>query len=95
VQIEVTEYLLLLGAESFVFQFSIQNIKIRVYRTTVFLLFCMGLKLGQNKIKNTTRLPLLTHSRNCYTCNQTLKRKRRNILMTEANIFCETTNLFP
>jgi len=28
VQIEVTDYLLLLGAESFVFQFSIQNIKI-------------------------------------------------------------------
>jgi len=92
VQIEVTEYLLLLGAESFVFQFSIQNIKIKVYRTTVFLLFCMGVKLGQKK---TTRLPLLTHSRNCYTCNQTLKRKRRNILMTEENIFCETTNLFP
>ena len=93
-QIEVTEYLLLLSAESFVFQFSIQNIKIKIYRTTVFLLFCMGVKLGQNK-KNTIRLPLLTHSRNCYTCNHTLKRKRRNILMTEENIFCETTNLFP
>jgi len=51
VQIEVTEYLLLLGAKSFVFQFSIQNIKIKVYRTTVFLLFCMGVKLGQNKKK--------------------------------------------
>ena len=92
-QIEVTEYLLLLGSESFVFQFSIQNIKIKVYRTTAFLLFFMRVKLGQNK-KNTTRLPRLKHSRNCYTCNQTLKMKRRNILMTEVNIFCETTNLF-
>jgi hypothetical protein len=26
-----------------------KNIKIKVYRTTVFLLFCMGLSLGQNK----------------------------------------------
>jgi len=51
VQIEVTEYLLLLGAEYFVFHFSIQNIKIKVYRTTLFLLFCMGVKLGQNKKK--------------------------------------------
>ena len=53
-----------------------KNIKIKVYRTTVFPLFCKGVKLGQNK-KKTTRLPLLTHSRNCYTCNQTLKMKRR------------------
>jgi len=50
-QIEVTEYLLSLGAESFVFQFSIQNIKINVNRTTVFLLFCVGVKLDQNKKK--------------------------------------------
>jgi len=54
-----------------------KNIKIKVYRTTVFLLFCKGVKLDQN-IKKTTRLPLLMHSRNCYTCNQTLKRKWRN-----------------
>ena len=51
-----------------------KNIKIKVYRTTVFPLSCKGVKLGQNK--KTTRLPLLKHSRNCYTCNQTLKRKR-------------------
>jgi len=25
------------------------NIKIKVYRSTVFLLFCKGVKLGQNK----------------------------------------------
>jgi len=54
-----------------------KNIKIEVYRTTVFLLFCKGVKLGQKK-KKTTRLPLLTHSRNCYTCIQTLTRKRRD-----------------
>ena len=46
-----------------------KNLKIKVYRTTVFLLFCKGVKLGENK-RNTTRLPLLTHSRNCYTCNE-------------------------
>jgi len=54
-----------------------KNIKIKVYISKDFRLFCKGVKLGQNK-KKTTRLPLLTHSRNCYTCNQTLKRKRRD-----------------
>jgi len=29
-----------------------KNIKIKVYRTTVFLLFCKGVKLGQNKKKS-------------------------------------------
>ena len=48
-QIEFTEDLLSLGAESFVFQFSIQNIKIKVNRTIVLLLFCMDVKLDQNK----------------------------------------------
>ena len=47
-QIEVTECLLLLGEESFVSLLP-KNIKIKVYRTTVFLLFCKGVKLGQNK----------------------------------------------
>ena len=55
-----------------------KNIKIEVYRATVFLLFCKGVKLGQNKKKKTTPFPLLTQSRNCYTCNQNLKRKRRD-----------------
>ena len=50
-QIEVTECLLTLSAESFVFQFAMQNTKIKVYRTTVFLLFCRSVKLGQNKKK--------------------------------------------
>jgi len=54
-----------------------KNIKIKVYKSTVFLLFGKGVKLGQNK-KKTTRLPLLTHSLNCHTCNPTLKRKRRD-----------------
>jgi len=53
-----------------------KNIKIKVYTSTVFLLFCKGVKLGQKE--KTTRLPLLTHSRNCYTCNQTLKRTRKD-----------------
>jgi hypothetical protein len=26
-----------------------KNINIKVHRTTIFLLFCMGVKLGQNK----------------------------------------------
>jgi hypothetical protein len=35
------------GAKSFVFQFATQNIKInKTYRTTIFLLFCMGVKLS-------------------------------------------------
>ena len=34
-QIEVRECLLLFGAESFVFRFAIQNIKIKVYRTII------------------------------------------------------------
>ena len=56
-----------------------KNIKIKVHRTTVFPLSCKGVKLGQNNNKKkTTWLPLLTHSRNCYSCNQTLKRKRRD-----------------
>ena len=54
-----------------------KDINIKLYRATVFLLFCKGVKLGQNK-KKTTRLPLLTHSRNCYTCNQNVKRKQRD-----------------
>ena len=29
-----------------------KNVKIKVYRTTVFLLFCKGVKLGQNKKKD-------------------------------------------
>jgi hypothetical protein len=55
-----------------------KNIKIKVHRSTVILLFCKGVKLGQNK-KTNIRVPLLTHCRNCHTCNQTLKRKRREI----------------
>jgi len=89
VQIEVTEYLLSLGAESFVFQFSIQNIILQFSCCFVWVWNLIKIK------KNTNRLPLLTHSQNYYICNQTLKRKRRDILMTEENVFCETTNLFP
>jgi hypothetical protein len=55
-----------------------KNIKIKAYRSTVFLLFCKGVKLGRDKKKKTTRLPLLTYSQNCYTCNQTLKRTRKD-----------------
>ena len=57
-----------------------KNIKIKLYRATVFLLFCKGVKM---------------HSRNCYTCNLTLKRKRKdNFNVIRENVFCETTNLF-
>jgi hypothetical protein len=50
-QIEVTECLLSLGAESFVCSVLTQELKIKAYRTTVFLLFCKGVQLGKNKIK--------------------------------------------
>ena len=53
-----------------------KNIKMKVYRTTVFPLFCKGVKLGQNK-KGPPGPHCVTQSRNCYTCNQTWKRKRR------------------
>jgi len=55
-----------------------KNIKIKIRRTTILLLFCMGVKLGKNKKKKTTRFPLFAHSRKCYTCNQALKRTRKD-----------------
>ena len=51
-----------------------KNIMIKVYRTTIFLLYCKGVKLGQNKEKPPGSH--LMHSRNCYTANQTLKSKQ-------------------
>jgi len=54
-----------------------KNIMIKVQRITVFLLFCKGVKLGKNKNKKRPRGSHLTHSWNCYTSNETLKRKRR------------------
>jgi hypothetical protein len=48
VQIEVTECLLSLGAETFSARLLSKNMKIKVYRTTGFL-FCMGVKRGRNK----------------------------------------------
>jgi len=48
-QIEVTECMLLLGEESFFFQDSIQNIKIKIYRTRVFLLFSWAWNLVKMK----------------------------------------------
>ena len=44
--------------------------------------------------KRTTRIPLLAHSRNCHTCNQTLKMKRRDNFNDPTECVCETTNLF-
>ena len=38
----------------------------------------MGVKLGQIFKKKTTPLPLFAHSQDCFTYNQTLKRKRRD-----------------
>ena len=48
-QIEVTECLLSLGAELLSSGLLSKNIKIKVYRTTVYPLFCKGLKLGRDK----------------------------------------------
>ena len=53
-----------------------KNIKIKVYRTTVFLLFCKGVKLGQNK-KNHPVSTVNALSK-LLTCNQTVKRKLRD-----------------
>jgi hypothetical protein len=72
-----------------------KNIQIKAYRSAVFLLFCNSVKLGPSKKKNITQLPLLTRSRNYYTCNQTLKMKRKDNFNDIENVFCETTNLFP
>ena len=47
-QIEFGECLLSFGAESFVFQFPIKNIQIKTYIIIIFLLFCMGVKLGRS-----------------------------------------------
>jgi hypothetical protein len=38
--------LLSFGAESFVFQYVTKNIKIKISRTQILPLFCMGVKLG-------------------------------------------------
>jgi hypothetical protein len=40
--IEVRECLLLFGAESFVFQFAIKHIKIKIYRTIILLVVLYG-----------------------------------------------------
>jgi len=55
--------------------------------------FCMGVKLVHSK-KN-TRLPLFTHSRNCYTCNHTLERKWSDNFNEIREYFLWKTILFP
>ena len=47
-QIEARECLLSFDAESFVFQFAIQNIKINMYRGIILPLVCIGVKLGRS-----------------------------------------------
>ena len=48
-QIEVTECLLSLGAEPFVFQFAIQEYKDYGIQNYSFPVFCKGVKFGQKK----------------------------------------------
>jgi hypothetical protein len=45
------ECLLSFGEESFVFQFAIQkNIKIKIYRTVILSVFCVGVKFGRSDL---------------------------------------------
>jgi hypothetical protein len=72
-----------------------KNIKIKVYRTTGFLLFCKGVKFGQNKNKRPPgshclqTLETATHVTRLWRVNGS------TILITKMNVFCKTTNLFP
>jgi hypothetical protein len=42
------EMLAIIRAESFVFQFAIQNLKITIYRTTILPVVFMGVKFGSS-----------------------------------------------
>ena len=71
-----------------------KNIKMKIYRTTIVpVVFVWVWNLVT--IKNTW-LPLFAHSRNCYTCNHSLERKRRdNFNEIRECFFVEKTILFP
>jgi hypothetical protein len=45
---KVGEFLLLFSAESFVFQFATKNLKIKIYRTIILPVVCVGVKLGRS-----------------------------------------------
>ena len=57
-QIEVRECLLLFGAGSFVFQFAIKNLKIKMYRTTILPVVLYGCETWSLTVTKERRLRL-------------------------------------